>query len=68
VIEADPLQNPPPHENLVGDLADAYFQRTNVRHRLVYEIFPKQRSVGWYTYFACGRTRNDGYLTLSVSL
>jgi Txe/YoeB family toxin of toxin-antitoxin system len=45
VIAVDPFQNPPPYEKLVGDLAGAYSRRINIQHRLVYEVFPKERVV-----------------------
>ena len=45
VLAADPFQNPPPFERLVGDLAGAYSRRINIQHRLVYEVFPKERAV-----------------------
>jgi len=45
VLAADPFQNPPPYEKLVGDLAGAYSRRINIQHRLVYEVFPKERTV-----------------------
>jgi toxin YoeB len=45
VLASDPLQNPPPYEKLVGDLAGAYSRRINIRHRIVYEIFPNERVV-----------------------
>jgi Txe/YoeB family toxin of toxin-antitoxin system len=45
ILEADPLQNPPPYEKLVGDLAGAYSRRINIQHRLVYEIFKKEKTV-----------------------
>ena len=41
----DPFQNLPPYEKLVGDLAGAYSRRINIQHRLVYEVFTKQRTV-----------------------
>ena len=44
-LRADPLQNPPPFEKLVGDLAGAYSRRINIHNRLVYEVFPKQKTV-----------------------
>ena len=43
--EVDPLQNPPPYEKLVGDLKGAYSRRINIQHRLVYEIFRKEKTV-----------------------
>ena len=45
ILVADPLQNPPPYEKLVGDLKGAYSRRINIQHRLVYEIFRKERTV-----------------------
>lgn len=45
VLESDPFQNPPPFEKLVGDLSGAYSRRINIQHRMVYEVFPKQRTV-----------------------
>lgn len=45
VLAADPFQNPPPYEKLVGDLAGAYSRRINIQHRLVYEVFVKERVV-----------------------
>ena len=45
VLAADPFQNPPPYEKLVGNLAGAYSRRINIQHRLVYEVFPTERVV-----------------------
>jgi len=38
VIKKDPFQNPPPYENLVGNLNGSYSRRINIQHRLVYEV------------------------------
>ncbi len=45
VLAINPLQNPPPYEKLVGDLAGAYSRRINIQHRIVYEAFPNERVV-----------------------
>jgi len=45
LLEKDPFQNPPSFEKLVGDLAGAYSRRINIHHRLVYEVFTKERVV-----------------------
>ena len=45
VLANDPLQNPPPFEKLVGDLAGAYSRRINIQHRMVYEVFVKEKIV-----------------------
>ena len=45
ILELNPLQNPPPYEKLVGDLKGVYSRRINIQHRLVYEIFRKEKTV-----------------------
>ena len=45
IVALDPLQNPPPYVKLVGDLKGAYSRRINIQHRLVYEIFRKEKIV-----------------------
>lgn len=45
VLAADPFQNPPPFEKLVGDLAGAYSRRINIQHRMVYAVFTKGKVV-----------------------
>lgn len=45
VLAHDPFQNPPPFEKLVGDLAGAYSRRINIQHRMVYEVFTKEKTV-----------------------
>ncbi|WP_263970576.1 Txe/YoeB family addiction module toxin [Leptolyngbya sp. KIOST-1] len=45
VLQADPFQNPPPYEKLVGDLAGAYSRRNNIQHRLVYEVVEDEHTV-----------------------
>ena len=45
ILELDPLQDPPPYEKLVGDLKGAYSRRINIQHRLVYEVFRKEKIV-----------------------
>ena len=45
ILVVNPLQNPPPYEKLVGDLTGAYSRRINIQHRLVYEIFRKEKTV-----------------------
>ena len=45
ILRADPFQNPPPFEKLVGDLDGAYSRRISIHHRLVYEVFKKERTV-----------------------
>ena len=45
ILVVNPLQNPPPYEKLVGDLTGAYSRRINIQHRLIYEIFRKEKTV-----------------------
>ncbi len=45
VLAHDPFQNPPPFEKLVGDLEGAYSRRITIQHRLVYQVFKKERIV-----------------------
>lgn len=45
ILANDPFQNPPPYEKLVGDLSGAYSRRINIQHRLVYEVFIKEKVV-----------------------
>jgi Txe/YoeB family toxin of toxin-antitoxin system len=45
LLAKDPFQNPPPFEKLVGDLAGAYSRRINIQHRIVYEVFSKEKIV-----------------------
>jgi Txe/YoeB family toxin of toxin-antitoxin system len=45
LLEADPLQSPPPFEKLVGDLSGAYSRRINIQHRLVYQVLADEHSV-----------------------
>ena len=45
ILELDPFQNPPPYEKLVGDLRGAYSRRINIQHRLVYDVFRKEKTV-----------------------
>ena len=45
ILEIDPFQNPPPYEKLAGDLRGAYSRRINIQHRLVYEVFRKEKTV-----------------------
>ena len=38
VLKANPFQNPPLYEKLIGDLSGAYSRRINIQHRLVYSV------------------------------
>ncbi|MEQ1666360.1 MAG: Txe/YoeB family addiction module toxin, partial [Bdellovibrionales bacterium] len=45
LLEANPWQNPPPYEKLVGDFSGCCFRRINIQHRLVYEVFEDSKFV-----------------------
>jgi len=45
VIREDPFKQPPPFEQLVGDLKGAYSRRINIQHRLVYQVLTETQSV-----------------------
>ncbi len=45
IIKENPFNNPPPYENLVGDLSGAYSRRINIQHRLVYEVIEDIKTV-----------------------
>ena len=45
VLVGDPFKNPPPFEKLVGDLAGTYSRRINIQHRIVYEVFTKEKTI-----------------------
>lgn len=45
VLRINPWQNPPPYEKLKGDLAGMYSRRINREHRLVYQVYEKEKTV-----------------------
>ena len=45
IIRENPFQNPPPYEQLIGDLNGAYSRRINVQHRLVYEVYESEKTI-----------------------
>jgi toxin YoeB len=45
ILREDPFQSPPPFERLRGDLAGARSRRTNIQHRLVYQVLEEERVV-----------------------
>ena len=54
ILERDPFETPPPFEKLVGDLTGAFSRRTNIQHRLVYQVIETQNIVNvirLWTYY-----------------
>jgi toxin YoeB len=45
ILAANPYQNPPPFEKLVGDLSGAYSRRINIQHRLVCQVLDGEHVV-----------------------
>ena len=45
ILQNDPFQNPPAYEPLVGNLMGAYSRRINIRHRLIYQVLEKEKTV-----------------------
>ena len=45
ILEQNPFQNPPAYEKLVGDLSGAYSRRITIQHRLVYQVYKKEKAV-----------------------
>jgi Txe/YoeB family toxin of toxin-antitoxin system len=45
LLAADPYQQPPPYEALVGDLRGSCSRRINIQHRLVYQLLDDMRLV-----------------------
>ena len=45
LLKEDSFQTPPPCEKLLGDLFGAYSRRINVKHRLVYQVYEKEKVV-----------------------
>jgi toxin YoeB len=45
VFKSEPLRDPPPFEQLVGNLSGAYSRRINIQHRLVYQILEEEKTV-----------------------
>ena len=45
ILKQNPFQNPPPYECLVGDLNNYYSRRINIKHRLVYKVYEKEKQV-----------------------
>ena len=45
IISENPFQNPPPFEELVGNLSGLYSRRINYQHRLVYDVIESENVV-----------------------
>ena len=45
VLRENPFKSPPPFEKLVGDLSGVYSRRITIQHRLVYQVYEKEKIV-----------------------
>ena len=45
ILKKNPFTNPPPYKKLTGDMRGSYSRRINIQHRLVYQVFPEERTV-----------------------
>lgn len=45
LLRVNLLKNPPEYEKLVGDLTGAYSRRINIQHRLIYQVYLKEKTV-----------------------
>ena len=45
ILSKDPFAGYPPYEKLIGDLSGAYSRRINIKHRVVYQVYNKERIV-----------------------
>lgn len=45
ILHENPYQTPPRYEKLIGDLSGAYSRRINIQHRLVYQVYEKDKIV-----------------------
>lgn len=45
IIKEDPFEEYPPYEKLVGNLEGAYSRRINIQHRLVYQVYEKEKII-----------------------
>jgi toxin YoeB len=45
ILKANPYQNSPSYEKLVGRLKGTYSRRINIQHRLVYQVHEEEKIV-----------------------
>ena len=45
LLKNEPFKEFPPYEKLLGDLTGAYSRRINIQHRIVYQVYEKEKVV-----------------------
>jgi toxin YoeB len=48
IYKENPYKNPPPYKKLIGGPYGAYSRRTNIQHRLVYQVLEDIKTVIGY--------------------
>ena len=50
IVKDNPFQNPPPYEELVGNLQGIISLTSNIQHRLVYQVINEQVEIDGQSY------------------
>ena len=45
ILKDDPFKEHPPFETLIGDLTGAFSRRINIQHRIIYQVYEKEKIV-----------------------
>ncbi len=45
ILRKNPFKKYPPYEKLLGDLAGVFSRRINIEHRIVYQVYEKEKIV-----------------------
>ncbi len=45
ILKEDPFKDYPPYERLIGDLTGAFSRRINIQHRIVYQVYEKEKII-----------------------
>lgn len=45
ILKVDPFKKYPPYKRLLGDLSGSFPRRINIQHRIVYQVFEKEKIV-----------------------
>ena len=45
LLRIDPFRTPPQYKRLVGDLSGTFSRRSNIQHRLVYQVLTEKKTV-----------------------
>lgn len=53
LLKKNPFQNPPSYEKLVGDMDGLYSRRINIKHRLVYQVYKRDKIVKIVSAWSC---------------